>query len=142
MIWLKRRQDEKPSEIAREFKVSRPFVSKAQRIAEERIKELMQHAAKVNRINIQHFSAQYGIAIGYCAAHKMNTYILFSPTIGVQVWFDHEGECGTCSEKKNCLQTLHQLASEWNIPFKKKETPSELAAHMFEEIRGRLKWDF
>ncbi len=141
MIWLRRRQDKRPSDIAQEFKVSRPFVSKAQRVAEERIKKLIQHTALTNRINIRQTSAQYGFAVGFCAAHQMNTYILFSPKIGVQVWFDHEGECGTCSEKQECIQTLHQLASEWEISIKKDMPPSELAGQMFDEIMRRLNWE-
>jgi hypothetical protein len=58
-IWLRRRQKALPSIIAKEFNVSRPFVSKAQRIAEERIGKLLKHAASVNRIKLDHMSTHY-----------------------------------------------------------------------------------
>ncbi|MFX1560574.1 MAG: hypothetical protein ACFFBL_08290 [Promethearchaeota archaeon] len=140
MIWLKRRQKVLPSDIAREFKVSRPFVSKAQRVAEERIGQLLKHAASVNRIKIRHMSSEYGFAVGYCSTNQMNTFILYSPTIGVQTWFDHEGECGSCAELSECTDTLTQLSDEWKIPLKGKKTPSDMAAHLFKTIMGRLKW--
>ncbi len=140
LIWLKRRQKVIPSEIAREFNVSRPFVSKAQRIAEERIGKLLKHAASVNRIKLRHISPSYGFAVGYCSANQMDTFVLYSPKIGVQTWFDHDGECGSCAELSECTQTLTQLAVEWKIPMKGKKTPSEMAAHMFGTIMGRLKW--
>ena len=82
----------------------------------------------------------YGFAVGYCSANQMDTFILYSPKIGIQTWFDHDGECGSCAELSECTQTLTQLASEWKIPLKGKETPSEMAAHMFGTIKGRLKW--
>ncbi|MFW9802729.1 MAG: hypothetical protein ACFFFC_08770 [Candidatus Thorarchaeota archaeon] len=140
LIWLKRRQKVLPSQIARELKVSRPFVSKAQRIAEERIGTLLKHAASVNRVKIRHLSPKYGFAVGYCSAHRMDTFILFSPKMGVQTWFDHEEDCGSCAEVIDCKRTLTQLAEEWEISLKGMETPTDMAAHMFEVIMRRLKW--
>jgi hypothetical protein len=139
-IWLKRRQNEPPSKIAEEFQVSRPFVSKAQRIAEERIGQLLEHAASINRIQIQHLSTRYGIALGYCPAYQSTTYILYSPNIGVQIWFFHKGECGTCDHQPQCEDTLHQLAKEWEIPIPKNQAPTDLALTLFGEIKRRLKW--
>ncbi|MFW9800912.1 MAG: hypothetical protein ACFFD9_10780, partial [Candidatus Thorarchaeota archaeon] len=65
-IWLKRRQNVRPYKIADELNVSRPFVSKAQRIAEARINKLLHHAASINRIKIRHIDTRYGIAVGFC----------------------------------------------------------------------------
>ncbi|MHA3963971.1 MAG: hypothetical protein AM325_010560, partial [Candidatus Thorarchaeota archaeon SMTZ1-45] len=62
LIWLRRRQKEKPSEIAKDLKVSRPFVTMAQKTAEERILKLLQHTASVNRVKIERLSTRYGIA--------------------------------------------------------------------------------
>jgi hypothetical protein len=140
LIWLKRRQKILPSDIASEFNVSRPFVSKAQRVAEERIGSLLKHAASVNRIKLRHMSPEYGFAMGFCSANQMDTFILYSPTMGVQTWFDHDGECGSCAELSVCTETLTQLASEWKIPLKGMKTPSEMAAHLFDTIKRRLEW--
>jgi hypothetical protein len=129
-----------PSDIASELNVSRPFVSKAQRIAEERIGDLLKHTASVNRIKLRHMSPEYGFAVGFCTANQMDTFILYSPKIGLQTWFDHEGECGSCGELSECTDTLTQLSQEWKIPMKGKKTPSDMAAHLFDTIMERMKW--
>ncbi len=140
LIWLRRRQKEKPSEIAKDLKVSRPFVSMAQKTAEDRILKLLQHAASVNRVKIEHLSTRYGIAKGYCHAYEADTYIFYSPRIGLQTWYVHEGSCGTCELEKQCLETLHTLAEEWEIPLPDDRPPTELGLYLVDTIGRRLKW--
>ncbi|MHA3964331.1 MAG: hypothetical protein AM325_012430 [Candidatus Thorarchaeota archaeon SMTZ1-45] len=140
LIWLKRRQKVRPSRIAKEFDVSRPFVSQAQRIAEGRIRDLLNHTASINRIKLRKMSGQYGFAVGFCPAQNMDAYILYSPTIGIQVWFDHEGECDSCTDIQVCKETLTQLGSEWEIPLKRSLPPSELSGYLFGAIMRRLEW--
>ncbi|MFX0078263.1 MAG: hypothetical protein ACFE8O_03400 [Candidatus Hermodarchaeota archaeon] len=139
-IWLQRRQNIPPSKIADQLEVSRPFVSKAQRIAESRIGTLLEHAASINRVQIRHISTSYGIAIGYSAPYDSDAYILYSPSIGVQIWFDHEGQCETCSQLVECKQTLLKLAEEWEISIDAEDLPNDMALHLFETIMRRLKW--
>ena len=139
-IWLKRRQEKRPSSIAEELQVSRPFVSKAQRIAETRIKKLLLHTAMVNRIQVQHLSPLYGFAVGYCPAYQTDTYIIYSPKLGVQTWFTHKGECNSCVQRSDCEKILRQFAHEWEIPIPDHSTPTEAALHLFTTIKRRLKW--
>ena len=141
LIWLRRRQKERPVDIAKDLKVSRPFVTMEQKRAESRIKKLIEHAASVNRVEIQRLSAEYGIAEGYCHAYDSQTYIIYSPKIGVQNWYLHEGECGTCDLEDKCKETLHTLAEEWEIGIPPRMPPTELGVYLFETIRRRLKWD-
>ena len=141
LIWLRRRQKERPSKIAEDLKVSRPFVTMAQKIAEERIEKLLQHAASVNRIKIEHLSTQYGIAKGYCHAYDTHTYIFYSPKIGLQTWYEHKGVCGTCEMKDQCLRTLRTLAEEWEIPLPDDKSPTELGVYLVDIIGRRLKWN-
>ncbi|MFW9786260.1 MAG: hypothetical protein ACFFE2_01915 [Candidatus Thorarchaeota archaeon] len=140
-IWLKRRQKTPPSIIAKELGVSRPFVSQAQRIAEQRIKKLMLNAAQVNRIKIQNVSSQYGFAIGYCHSNKSQTYITYSPEYRIQVWFDHEGDCASCAEQSDCVRILRGLAEEWKIGISKDLPPTKIAKTLFDTIVERLGWD-
>jgi len=141
LIWLRRRQKDRPSEIAKDLKLSRPFVSMEQKTAENRIKKLIEHTASVNRVKIDRLSARYGIAEGYCHAYDSQTYIVFSPKIGVQNWYVHEGECGTCDLEAQCTETLRTLAEEWEIGIPPGMPPTELGVYLFETIRRRLKWD-
>ena len=62
LIWQKRRQQVRPSDIAEELEVSRAFVSKYQQRAEARIEKLLKHAASINRIQVMQLSSRYGIA--------------------------------------------------------------------------------
>jgi hypothetical protein len=124
IIWLRRRQKDRPTDIARDLKVS-----------------LIQHAASVNRVKIERMSAQYGIAEGYCHANDSQTYITYSPEIGVLNWYEHIGDCGTCDIEDQCKAALHTLADEWEIPAPPNMSPTELSEYMFNIIRRRLKWD-
>jgi len=141
IIWLRRRQNERPTEIAKDLNVSRPFVSMEQKRAEERIKKLIEHSASVNRVKIRRISAQYGIAEGYCHANSSQAYITYSPKIGVLNWYDHIGDCGTCDIKDQCKEALHTLAEEWEIHAPPDMPPTELSKYLFNIIRRRLKWD-
>ncbi|MFX1564924.1 MAG: hypothetical protein ACFFCH_02915 [Promethearchaeota archaeon] len=141
LIWLKRRQQVRPSIIAEELQVSRPFVSKAQQRAEARIEKLLQHAASINRIEVKHLSPCYGIAVGYCSAYQAKTYITYSPKIGIQTWFAHQGDCGSCAQESECKRIIAQLAQEWQISIPTNQSPTDTAKHLFTTIQKRLKWE-
>ena len=141
LIWLRRRQKDRPSEIAKDLNVSRPYVTMEQKRAESRIKKLMEHAASINRVKIDRLSAQYGIAEGYCHTYDAQTFIIYSPKIGVQNWYVHQGHCGTCDLESRCMETLRTLAEEWEIGIPPEMPPTELGVYLFETIRRRLKWD-
>ena len=141
LIWLRRRQKNRPSEIAKDLNVSRPYVSMEQKRAEGRIRKLIEHAASVNRVKIDRLSARYGIAEGYCHAYDSQTFIVYSPKIGVQNWYVHQGVCGTCDLEDQCKETLRTLAEEWEIGIPPGMPPTELGVYLFETIRRRLKWD-
>jgi len=141
LIWLRRRQKDRPSDIAKDLKVSKPFVTMEQKRAEARIKRLIEHAASVNRVKIQHLSAQYGFAEGYCYSYNSKTFITYSPKIGVQNWYIHKGDCGTCDMEEQCKEILYTLAEEWEIAFPPNMPPTELGEFLFNTIRRRLKWE-
>ena len=141
LIWLRRRQKDRPSEIAKDLRMSRPYVSIEQNKAENRIKNLIEHAASVNRVKIQRMSAQYGIAEGYCHSNNSQTYITYSPKIGVLNWYDHIGDCGNCDIGDQCKEALCTLAEEWEIHASPDMSPTELSEYLFNIIRRRLKWD-
>ena len=140
LIWLKRRQGVIPSAIAKEMRVSRPFISKAQGIAEARIEKLLRNAAYVNRINIEQISGKYGFAVGYCSAYDSRTYVTYSPTIGVQMWFSHKGECQSCAQSKECETILKELGKDWKIKIPPAAEPTDIAVFLFDNIMRRLGW--
>lgn len=140
LIWQKRRNRTPPSLIAQELDVSRALVSKAQRIAEERIERILRHIASTNRIRIQRVSSRYGFASGYCYANKSDVYIVYSPTLGTQLWFNHRGNCSNCCEQSVCEKTIRTLAREWKLPLPQGLPVTEAAEELFIAIMRRLKW--
>jgi hypothetical protein len=141
LIWLRRRQKDRPTDIANDLQVSRPFVTMEQKRAEGRIKKLIEHAASVDRVKIQRLSARYGIAEGFCHAYNSQVYIVYSPKMGIHNWFVHQGNCGACDLLDECKEILRTLAEEWEIGIPPEMPPTELGVYLFETIRRRLKWN-
>ncbi|MFX1265972.1 MAG: hypothetical protein ACFFH0_11370 [Promethearchaeota archaeon] len=140
LIWFKRRKKVKPSDIADELDVSRAFVSKSQRIAKQRIMRLIEHAASINRVELTKVSAAQGFAFGYCPSQDANTYITYSPKIGVQIWLDHVGDCGNCSQNQECERILRALAEDWGLGVSEDAPPTLKAKLLFEAIMRELNW--
>lgn len=140
MIWLKRRQGVAPSTIADELDVSRAYVSKALRKAEKKIELLIDHAAKINRIKLHHMSSEHGLGVGYCAAYKSETIIAYSPRIGIQVWFDHRGDCDSCADYNECASLISSLSKEWDVPIARNAGPIDVVNDLFDTIMKRLEW--
>ncbi|MHA2301608.1 MAG: hypothetical protein ACXACD_11700, partial [Candidatus Thorarchaeota archaeon] len=84
---------------------------------------------------------KYGIAVGYCPTHRTDTYIVYSPAIGVPSWYPHTGNCDDCSERSNCEKELHQLAIEWKVSISEDMPPTELGKHLFDTVMRRLGWE-
>ncbi len=139
-IWFKRRKKVKSSDIADELEVSRAFVSKSQRIAKQRIRRLMEHAASINRIELAKISPSQRFAFGYCPSHDTNTYITYSPKTGIQVWLEHTGDCGNCSQKQECERILRAIAEDWGFNVTEGAPPTLKAKRLFDAIMGELKW--
>jgi hypothetical protein len=92
-------------------------------------------------VKIKRLSTRYVIAEGFCDAYDSQVYIVYSPKIGVQNWFVHQGNCGTCDLVDECNEILRTLADEWEIGILLEMPPTELGVYLFETIRRRLKWD-
>ena len=139
-VWLRRRKKVAPSEIAKELKVSRPFVSKAHRIARQRVSNLLKNAAAINRITLSNSSPDHGFAVGYCPGTGATSYITFSPRFGVHVWFDHEGDCSECSESSECWRILTDLAEDWRVSIPTDVHPTDFASMLFKRMMETLRW--
>lgn len=139
-IWLQRRQGTPPSVIADKLEVERPYISKVLRKTEKRILQLLEHAAYINRVQVQHISGVQGIAVGYCAAYKSETIISYTPELGIQVWFEHRGDCSSCSEYSRCVNLISSLSSDWSIPLARNAGPIEAVDDLFDKILKQLQW--
>jgi hypothetical protein len=105
-----------------------------------RIKQLLQYTAAVNRIHIQRASPLKGFAAGHHPSTQRQAFIFYSPKLGIQTWYEHEGQCNGCEALENCIDTINQLAREWQIPLKAGRTPSENALYLLTKIKEELGW--
>jgi len=78
--------------------------------------------------------------VGYHPATQRQAYIFYSPKLGIQTWYEHEGQCTECEARDNCIDTINQLAQEWQINLNAGSTPSEKALFLLTKIKEELGW--
>ncbi|MFX1514484.1 MAG: hypothetical protein ACFFCQ_18065, partial [Promethearchaeota archaeon] len=101
-IWFLKRTKLSGRKIAKQKDISPAFVSKAFVEAKKRIRSLLEETAKSNIITLNLIDETIGFARGYNHPFKVVSYITFSPKNGIQVWYDHEGECAVCERYGQC----------------------------------------
>ncbi|MFX0092492.1 MAG: hypothetical protein ACFFBD_12080 [Candidatus Hodarchaeota archaeon] len=114
-IWRLKRTQITGIQIAKLKKISRASVSKTLKEANERIKTLLDNAARMNKIHLELLSAELGFARGYSHVFKVRAYITYSPINGVNVWYEHEGICEDCEDFTSCRKLLIQEFKERNL---------------------------
>jgi hypothetical protein len=83
-----------------------------------------------------------GFLWGYSPGFKSDVYITHSPKTGTQVWYEHEGDCEQCDALAECLWILKTEAEERKITVPRKlKTPTEIAMHIFEAIKKKVRWN-
>lgn len=134
-FWVLRRSGLPNINIAKRFGISRQAVSKALLSMDKRIEETLLEMAQANRIDVEKLSPKKGVLFGYSAPFKVNAIIFVSAKHGMQVWYEHEGDCGSCKRYRECIELLWDFAEEMQINLKSSEDPTKLAAELF----GKLK---
>jgi hypothetical protein len=91
--------------------------------------------AKANQIEAESINSRYGILFGYSIPFKVNAVIFVSEKHGIQVWYEHEGDCDNCERYKRCMELLWDFADEMKIKLEKAANPTRLADELFERLR-------
>ncbi len=144
-FWSLRREffskgNPKMSTIAAERQISLAAVSQTLKKANKRIRKLLESTARSNKICLDIISPEIGYARGKSRIFKVKAYITYSPINGVNVWYDHEGDCETCEEQTDCRQILFQEFQERKLPILDEALQAtELAEHLFRELEDLLK---
>lgn len=126
-------------EIANQQKVSPAFVSKTLKEAKRRIKELLEDVARMNKITLEIVSEEQGFARGHSHIFNISGYITFSPQNGVNVWYEHKGECTSCDEYNHCREVLIQEFKERKIPIQNPTLrPTDLGEILFKHLEEKL----
>ena len=102
---------------------------------DERIEKTLLEMAHSNQIEVEKVNSERGILFGHSVPFKTSAIISVSARHGMQVWYEHEGNCGACNRYTQCIELLWDFAEEMKIKLEKTADPTKLADELFEKLR-------
>ncbi len=102
---------------------------------DERIEKTLFEMARANHIEVEKVNLGRGILFGHSAPFKTSAIIFISAKHGIQLWYEHEGDCGACNRYTQCIELLWDFADEMKIKLEKTNDPTKLAEELFEKLR-------
>ncbi|CAG0992854.1 MAG: hypothetical protein MPEBLZ_02948 [Candidatus Methanoperedens nitroreducens] len=135
-FWRLRRSGILSIDIARLFNISKQAVSKALLTMDERIEKTLLEMARANQIEVEKINMERGILFGHSVPFNASAIIFVSAKHGMQVWYEHEGNCGACTRYAQCIELLWDFADEMKLKLEKTDDPTKLAEELFEKLRG------
>ena len=133
-FWKLRRGGLLNVNIARSFNISKQAVSRALLTMDERIEKTLLEMARANQIEVERVNAKRGILFGHSVPFNASAIIFVSAKHGMQVWYEHEGNCGACTRYAQCIELLWDFADEMNIKLERTDDPTKLAEELFEKL--------
>ncbi len=134
-FWSLRRSGLLNINIARLFKISKQAVSKALITMDDRIEKTLQEMACANQIEVERANSERGILFGHSVPFNASAIIFISAKHGMQVWYEHEGNCGACNRYAQCIELLWDFADDMKIKLEKTDDPTKPADELFEKLR-------
>ncbi|MDQ1251359.1 MAG: hypothetical protein QG646_432 [Euryarchaeota archaeon] len=138
-FWALRRDGLPNINIAKQFGISRQAVSRALLSMDKRIEETLLEMASANRIDVEKLDSKKGILFGRSAPFKTNAIIFVSAKHGMQVWYEHEGECGACEKYRECIELLWDFAEEMKLKLLSTEDPTKIADELFRKLKQMVE---
>ena len=137
-FWKMRRSGTPNITIANLLGISRQAVSKALLVMDGKIESALRDMARSNQIEIGKINAERGILLGLSIPFQTAAIIFVSEKHGVQVWYDHAGDCGTCQRFTECIELLWDYATELGIRIEKSADPTKMAEELFEKVKAMV----
>ena len=134
-FWKLRRDGLPNINIARSFNISRQAVSRALISMDKRIEDTLLEMAQANQIEVDKLNAERGILFGHSVPFDANAIIFVSEKHGVQVWYEHEGDCNACARYTQCIELLWDIAGEMKVKLERTDNPTKLADELFGKLR-------
>lgn len=134
-FWKLRRAQIQNITIAKNFGISRQAVSKALLSIDGKIETALREMAKANKIAIEKINPQMGILLGRSVPLGVNAIIFVSGKHGIQVWYEHDGDCGGCEQYAECIELLWDYADELKITLDRAADPTKIAEELFAKVR-------
>ena len=137
-FWALRRSGESNIGIANRFGISRQAVSRALLLMDDRIETTLREMAQANQISVETITAERGILIGRSIPFQTEAIIFVSEKHGIQVWYEHDGDCGTCKRYTECIELLWDYATELGVKIEKTADPTKMAEELFANVKAML----
>ncbi|KDE56072.1 hypothetical protein [Methanoculleus sp. MH98A] len=137
-FWKLRRGGLVNIQIADRFRISRQAVSKALLAMDRKVEETLLEMAQANQIEVERLNAEIGVLFGRSVPFNAAAIVFVSADHGVQVWYEHEGDCGTCPRYARCIELLWGYADELGITLEKTDDPTRLADELFAKLREMI----
>ncbi len=137
-FWKMRRSGMQNISIANELGITRQGVSQALRAMDEKIESSLREMAQANRIQIEKIDVEKGVLFGRSVPFQTGAFIFVSEKHGMQVWYEHDGDCKSCDEQVKCTEFIRDFASELGIRITKTTNPTAMAEELLEKIRRML----
>jgi transcriptional regulator len=137
-FWRLRRDGLANTRIAEQFRISRQAVSKALLTMEKKVEKTLLAMARANQIEVDRYNVEVGILFGRSVPFNAKAIVFVSAKHGVQVWYEHEGDCGSCPRYRECIELLWDFADELHIPLTKTDDPTRLADELFAKLRDMV----
>jgi hypothetical protein len=135
-FWKMRRNGSPNITIANMMGISRQAVSRALLLMDEKIETILNEMANANQITIDKINTERGILVGRSIPFQTAAVIFVSEKHGVQVWYEHDGDCGTCQRYTSCIELLWDYATELGIRIEKTTNPTKMAEELFTKVKA------
>jgi hypothetical protein len=137
-FWTMRRSGTSNITIANRLGISRQAVSKALLGMDEKIESTLREMAQANQIMAEKLNAERGVLVGRSIPFKTAAIIFVSEKHGVQVWYEHDGDCGACQRYTECIELLWDYATELGIRIEKSADPTKMAEELFMKVKALI----
>jgi hypothetical protein len=135
-FWKMRRSGTPNITIANLLGISRQAVSKALLAMDGKIELALRDMAQANQITIETINPVRGILLGHSVPIRTSAIIFISEKHGIQVWYEHEGDCGTCQRYTECIELIWDYATELDIRLEKTADPTKMAEELFTKVKA------
>jgi len=137
-FWKLRRSGHPNVTIAGLLGISRQAVSRALLLMDEKIESSLREMAKANQIEVRKIDPVRGILLGRSVPFATDAIIFVSEKHGMQVWYEHEGDCTSCSRYTECIGLLWDVATELGLKIRQCSDPTKMADELFTKVKALL----
>jgi len=137
-FWKMRRSGTSNIGIATILGISRQAVSRALLLLDVKIEATLREMAWANQIEVEKINAERGVLVGRSIPFQTAAIIFVSEKHGVQVWYEHDGDCGTCQRYNGCIELLWDYATELGIRIQKTADPTKMAEELFTKVKAMV----